>query len=846
MKEKLRLFIQRVREREGEHEQVTLRVFYALIFFLFLTFEHLFNPSAQIPFHIYLFSLGSLLVSVGLMLILLFKQKSSRKRQWVAMVADIFAITYGLLYLKELGFLLFGVYLWLIVGNGIRYGIPTLFASYILSLLGFTLVITFNPFWNSQPYLAIGLLLTLTLIPLYLLKLLKQLNAAMQNAKEANQAKSKFLAHMSHEMRTPLNGVIGTCDLLTTTPLNGEQFDLVSTLKISAQTLLQLIENVLDFSKIESGKLVSERQDFDLHQLIRGTLDMFRSQARLKGLRLNVRFSPDTCYLLRGDTLHLRQVIINLVGNALKFTDAGSVELRIRTVEQDEQVARIRFEVIDTGIGIAPDAQKTIFDSFTQASTDISRQYGGSGLGTTISQQLVHLMGGAMGLQSELDVGSVFWFELPFEKQAESMATVTSKIMDDLSIITVGLKLKDRDAIGGYLKSWGVQYQHDIALPSFLELLKQIPASKHKTTVVLCSPQNLGVDARDFLQKAQSACTSRDLPIIMLANDHSRDEEFLEMGYACSLSIPVDKTLLFNGLHSIMAPQPHQGVISFKEYYQRSSIEKVGVSILLAEDNGTSRKIISKILEYGGHKVDLAENGEEALDKLEAKRFDLIILDMNMPIMGGLEVLKIHRATSLIHTPVIILTANATTEAMRECQIAGADTYMSKPVEAATLLEAVNQLTSTVSREQATDFIENPSLGSASEQPHQPQLLKMSSLKHLELLGEGQEDFMTIVIHGFISETEKTLETMRVALSENDFRTFKELAHTVKGSAGNIGAESLHLLCRDIMAQDETALAKQADSFYQTAHELFKATQKALTEYLHDSGGDLVSPRSTQ
>lgn len=846
MKQKMLLFIQRVREREGEHEQVTLRVFYALMFFLFLTFEHLFDPTSQIPFNIYLFSLGSLMVSVGLMLILLFRQKSSRKRQWVSMVADIFAITYGLLYLKELGFLLFGVYLWLIVGNGIRYGIPTLFASYILSLLGFTLVITFNPFWNSQPYLAIGLLLTLTLIPLYLLKLLKQLNAAIHNAREANQAKTKFLAHMSHEMRTPLNGVIGTCDLLTTTPLNGEQFDLVSTLKISAQTLLQLIESVLDFSKIESGKLVSEKQDFDLHQLIRGTLDMFRSQARLKGLRLNTRFSPDTCYLLRGDTLHLRQVIINLVGNALKFTDKGSVELRIKTIEQDNLSTRIRFEVIDTGIGIEPEAQKTIFDSFTQASTNISRQYGGSGLGTTISQQLVHLMGGSIGLQSELGVGSVFWFELPFEKQAEAFAPAASKLMAELSIFTIGLKLKDRDTIGGYLKSWGVQFQHEIALPSFLERLMQIPLSKHKTTVVLGSPQNLGINAREFLQKTQVACASRELPIVLLSNDQPRDEDCLEMGYAYSLSMPVDKTLLFNGLHSIMAPQPHQGVISFKEYYQRSSIEKVGVSILLAEDNGTSRKIISKILEYGGHKVDLAENGEEALDRLEEKRYDLIILDMNMPVMGGLEVLKIHRATSLMHIPVIILTANATTEAMKECQSAGADTYMSKPVEAATLLEAINQLTSATPREDGPEFSKTCTDVTTADQTLQPQLLKMTSLKHLELLGEGQEDFMTIVIHGFISETEKTLEAMRRSLTENDYVLFKELAHTVKGSAGNIGAESLHLLCRDIMMHDETTLPQQAESLYKNTHDLFKSTQKALTEYLNDSRKNQISPSSTQ
>ena len=847
MREKFRYFLDQVRAREGEHEQVLLRVTFSLLIFSYLILEKLFDKLGSIPPNVIHFLEWWIVLSILLLLIVLHNGLSSRRRQWLAMFLDIGAVTYLMLNLHEAGYLLYGIYLWVIVGNGIRYGILPLIGAYVLSLFGFAYVISFNPFWSTQARLSIGLFLTLTLIPLYLIKLLKQLNKAIQYAQEANQAKSRFLAHMSHEMRTPLNGVIGTSDLLTTTPLNGEQFDLVNTLKTSAQTLLQLIENVLDFAKIESGKLVSENINFDLHQLVRGTLEMFRPQARLKGLRLDVRFSSDTTFLLRGDTLHLRQIIINLVGNAIKFTNKGSVELRVSTQNQDKQSARIRFEVIDTGIGIAHDAQKSIFDSFTQANNDISRQYGGSGLGTTISKQLSHLMGGEMGLQSELGVGSVFWFELPFEKQHKTESSSDIPTLRQLRVITLGMKAVERDALSGFLSGWGIKFNHEIAMSSFFSLLEQIPSSLHKTTIVLCSPQHLGMNPDEFSKRVLAICPSRDLSLIWLTSNVGdiNEKDLLEMGYACLLRIPLDKTLLFNVLHGAMTPQPQQGVISFKEHYQRSALEKASTHILLAEDNGTSRKIISKILEYGGHRVDLAENGEEALDKLEANRYGLIILDMNMPLMGGLDVLKIHRATALVSppTPVVILTANATTEAKLECEEAGANLYMSKPVDAVTLLDAIAQLTSTQSSNDSDEF-EKPHYETNSVEL--PPLIKETTLRHLELLGEGQEDFMPIVIHGFISETEKLLEAMRHALAHSDFDAFLELAHTVKGSAGNIGAEALHVICSDVMQLNTHMLAEHAHSRLVEAQQCFKGTQILLTQYLSRKVDSSLLPFSTQ
>jgi two-component system sensor histidine kinase RpfC len=837
MKDKIRNFIQQVRQREGEHEQVVLRILFTLLIFAYLASSLLLDSQSQLPFHIFLFSGTYFTLSLVMFLVLLNKGHGSRKRQWISMFADIAAVTYGMLFTQEAGVLFYGIYLWVIVGNGIRYGLPSLIGGYIFSLVGFTLVITTNSFWSSQPRLSIGLMLTLTLVPLYILKLLNKLNQAMKTAHEANRAKSQFLAHMSHEMRTPLNGVIGTSDLLTTTPLNGEQYDLVNTLRISAQTLLQLIENVLDFAKIESGKLSTEKVDLDLHQLVRSTLDMFNSQAKMKGLRLNVRFSPETSFMLRGDPLHLRQIIINLVGNALKFTNKGSVELRVSTIRQDEATEDILFEVIDTGIGISAEAQKIIFESFTQAGADISRQYGGSGLGTTISKQLIHLMGGKMGVNSEPGTGSVFWFRLPFDKQQSANTDTSPRMLGQLRAITVGMSLHERQVVAGHLEGWGIKFEHEISLTNFFTQLLKLKSTQQKDVIVLCTPQNLGMDAREFASHVLEAMPAREFSLFLVASglDKLSEQEVLEMGYSCLLHAPVDKTLLFNALHGVMTPQPQQGVISFKEHYQRNSLEKRGIHILLAEDNGTSRKIISKILEYGGHRVDTAENGEEALDRLDGTRYGLMILDMNMPLMGGLDVLKIHRATSRLSppTPVIVLTANATVEAMRECEEANVDVYLTKPVDAVTLLDTIAKLTSTTMTEDAPEF--SNADRETQESADAPSLLNQSTFGHLEKLSGGQEDFMPIVIRGFLSETEKLLDAMRIMLYNGNIGAFKELAHTVKGSAGNIGAEALQYLCRDIMLLSDDELNAQASSLLTRCQICYKATHAELTRYLSKS-----------
>jgi two-component system sensor histidine kinase RpfC len=819
----------------SEHEQALVRIIFSVLVFSYLGYKFF---SAENPFAIkpaFIFS-GMFFFSAILLAIAIFlSSKPSERRQFLAMLTDISAITCVMYMSGEVGSLFFGIYLWVTVGNGLRYGSRSLLMAQALSVLGFVAVILLNDYWLTHSTLAVGLLLTLISIPLFTFVLLERLKQAITHAEEANQAKSIFLANMSHEMRTPLNGVIGASDLILSTPLNTEQKDLVKTLRNSGHILLKLIEDVLDFSKIESGKLTVEIVDFDLHSMINSTLDMFASQAEKKGLRLHMNSSPETCFLLRGDAQHLRQIIINLVGNAIKFTKVGRVELRVSTLDQDETTTRLRFEVIDTGIGIQQESQQAIFESFTQAHADISKNYGGTGLGTTISKQLVHFMGGEIGLHSVVNQGSTFWFELPFEKPQERRTLDKRQALSQLRVFGVGMPDSEQTSVAAYLTGWGGRFNHAGSAAQLLSLLGQIPSGGQRNHVVLCRPQALGMKAKDFAAQVWAEYASSKVSLIMLDADPDGNSvaELLKMGYACLLRTPIDKTLLFNAVHGVMSTgAAADDVISFMKHYERTTLEKRRLNILVADDNGTNRMIISKILGRAGHSVDLVENGEQALDILENKRYDLAIMDMHMPVLHGLEALKIYRMIDRMvpRMPIVILTANATIEAKRECEEAGADAFLTKPIDAYTLLDTIARLTATHNK--AADTPKPANSRPMQVIAEDALLLNENTLRRLKLLGGENDNFLDMVIQGFLLEGEQLIETMKMALLKHEYTTFKELAHALKGSSGNVGAEALFQICREISLLNHSDLQISANDLLSKTQESFSATRLAMIRYL--------------
>jgi two-component system sensor histidine kinase RpfC len=701
-----------------ELEQVVLRIAVPLIATLWLCGDfalhgHLDSGKA----HGLIFAVAFLAFAVGMLLLLLCTAQQGRivvVRRVIGMIADNAANSYFMFVVGEGGAIVFGVYLFVTFGNGFRYGRKYLHVSQALSLLGFGIVLLVSPFWSQHPWIGAGMMLAMLVLPFYVGVLAQRITEAKLRADEANAAKGRFLANVSHEMRTPLNGVIAMSDLLRETSMSESQREIVETLSTSAQLALAQIEDVLDMGKIEAGRIEIRAQPFMLGKLLTDIVKVVLPQARYKGLTVTTEIDPATSGGFIGDPHHLRQVLLNLLSNAVKFTESGTVTLRAHLRDRANNVGIVRIEVEDTGIGIPPEKQAKIFDPFTQADDSITRVYGGTGLGTTIARQLAGLMGGEIGVTSTPGEGSLFWVELPLP-----VAPPESKFTEELA------------------------------------------------NAVAVATRNAPAPATQVVGTAAGA-----------------------------------------KVHKIR-----------------------GARVLVAEDNPTNQRVTQLVLESGGHVPVIVGNGDEALDALEEGGFDIALFDLSMPVVSGLEALKLYRFAAEAPIPVLILSANVTAEIIGECMAAGAAEFVAKPVRASVLLDAIDRHLADGASTRVQGGVpqraeERPALTVVDTPPLEARVVA-------ELAGLSKDPtFVERLVRGFRSDCERLIGDIASGLASRNYEAVKDAAHALKGGAGSVGAALLVQFAVRLEKSSHETLRLRASALSEEGRSLADRTFAALDAHL--------------